>query len=337
MTSGGVLMRKFILGLTLTGTTLLAGEVINGAGATFPYPLYSKWAYFYEKETGVRVNYQSIGSGGGIRQIKNRTVDFGASDAPLKPEETKRFKLAQFPTVIGGVVLSYNLPVKELRLSTEAVCGIFLGKVKFWDDPLIKRDNPKAKLPHRKIKVIRRSDGSGTTWIFTNYLSKACPEWKEKVGYGKAVNWPTGIGAKGNEGVANYIRRLRGSIGYVEFAYALENRLKFALIQNREGKFVKPSLESFQAAARGAKWSPKEDFYEVLTWQKGKNAYPIAGATFILLAKDYPKDRNRKVVKFFEWAFRKGDDIALKLHYVPLPEEVKDKVRAYWKANGWYN
>jgi len=329
-------MKKALLGLSLVAGLVVAKETINGAGATFPYPLYSKWAYLYEKETGVRINYQSIGSGGGIRQIRNRTVDFGATDAPLKPEETKKFKLAQFPTVIGGVVLSYNLPVKELKLSTEAVCGIFLGKVKYWDDPLIKKHNPNAKLPHRKITVIRRSDGSGTTWILTNYLSKACPEWKEKVGFGKAVNWPTGIGAKGNEGIANYLRRVRGGIGYLEYAYALENRLKVATLQNRDGKFVKPSVETFQASAKGAKWDPKKDFYEVLTWQKGEKAYPIAGATFILLAKDYPKEKNKKVVRFFDWAFKKGDKIALELHYVPLPKEVKEKIRSYWKENGWY-
>ncbi len=330
-------MKKLIaaaVALPLVG--VVSAEVLNGAGATFPYPLYSKWAYMYQKETGVKLNYQSIGSGGGVRQIKNRTVDFGASDAPLKPEDAKKHKLAQFPTVIGGVVISYNLPVDGLKLSTEAVCGIFLGKVKYWNDPLIKKHNPDKELPNRKITLIRRSDGSGTTWIFTNYLSKACPDWKKRVGYGKAVNWPTGIGAKGNEGVANYLRRVKGGIGYVEFAYALENRLKYALIQNRDGNFVEPSIETFKASARGAKWDPEKDFYEVLTWQPGKRAYPIAGATFILLAKDYPAERNKKVVKFFDWAYKNGDNIAIKLHYVPLPEEVKNKVRSYWKAHGWY-
>ncbi len=329
-------MRRLVLGSAMIIASVMAGEVMTGAGSTFVYPLLSKWAYLYEKETGIRLNYQSIGSGGGVRQIKNRTVDFGASDAPLKPEEAKKHNLAQFPTVIGGVVISYNLPVENLKLSTEAVCGIFLGKIKYWDDERIRKHNPGVKLPHRKITVIRRSDGSGTTWIFTNYLSKACPEWKKKVGYGKAVNWPTGIGAKGNEGVANYIRRVRGGIGYVEFAYALENRLKVAMVQNREGNFVKPSIKTFQAAASGAKWDPKKDFYEVLTWRKGKNAYPITGSTFVILAKDYPKKRNRKVVRFFDWAFRKGDDIAVKLHYVPLPEGVEKKIRSYWKAHGWY-
>ncbi len=329
-------MKRLVLAGVMSTLCLAFGEVINGAGASFPYPLYSRWAHAYYKETGIRINYQSIGSGGGVRQIRNRTVDFGASDAPLKPSEAKKYNLAQFPTVIGGVVLSYNLPVKDLKLSTSAVCGIFLGKIKRWNHPEIKKANPDKDLPDTRITVIRRSDGSGTTWIFTNYLSKACPEWKEKVGYGKAVNWPTGIGAKGNEGVANYIRRVKGAIGYVEFAYAIENDLKVASVENREGNFVKPSVETFKAAASGAKWDPSKDFYEILTWQPGKNAYPIAGATFILLAKDYPKERNRKVIRFFDWAFRKGDKMALDLHYVPLPEEVKEKIRAYWRANGWY-
>ncbi|NPB08161.1 MAG: phosphate ABC transporter substrate-binding protein PstS [Aquificae bacterium] len=324
--------------LVLGSSLLYGGEVINGAGASFPAPLYWRWASDYYRETGIKVNYQSIGSGGGVRQIINRTVDFGATDAPLTPEETKKHNLAQFPTVIGGVVLVYNLRgVKDLRLTTEALCGIFLGKVRYWNDPLIQKANPNVKLPKRRIAVVRRSDGSGTTWIFTNYLSKACPEWRERVGYGKAVNWPTGIGAKGNEGVANYVRRVSGAIGYVEYAYALQSRLPVAMIQNREGEFVKPSVESFRAAARNAEWDPEKDFYEVLTWQPGKDSYPIAGATFILLAKDEKrKEVNRKVVKFFDWAFKKGDKIAIELHYVPLPEEVKEKIRNYWRANGWF-
>lgn len=332
------LLKGFLLLPLLSVSALFAGEVINGAGATFPAPLYWRWANDYYKETGVKVNYQSIGSGGGVRQIINRTVDFGASDAPLTPEETKKHNLAQFPTVIGGVAIAYNLRgVKDLKLSTEALCGIYLGKIRYWDDEVIRRDNPDVKLPHRRITVVRRSDGSGTTWIFTNFLSKTCPEWKERVGYGKAVRWPTGLGGKGNEGVANYIRRIRGSIGYLEYAYAIQNKLSVAAVENREGHFVKPSLESFQAAAANAKWEAEKDFYEVLTWQPGKEAYPIAGATFILLAKDPKrKEINKKVIKFFDWAFKKGDKIAIELHYVPLPENVKEKIREYWKAHGWY-
>ncbi len=333
--------RNFIIGLIsslLISFPVISKEIINGAGATFPAPLYWKWAKEYEKETGIRVNYQSIGSGGGVRQIRNRTVDFGASDAPLKPEETKKYNLAQFPTVIGGVAVVYNLRgVENLKLSTESMCAIFLGKVKYWNDPIIQKDNPNVKLPKRRITVVHRSDGSGTTWIFTNYLSKACPEWKEKVGFGKKVKWPVGIGAKGNEGVANYVKRVRGGIGYVEYAYAIQNRLKTALVQNREGNFVKPSIETFKEAAKNAKWNPESDFYEVLTWQPGKNSYPIAGATFILLAKEEKrKEINRKVIKFFDWAFRKGDKMAEELHYVPLPENVKEKIRDYWKRHGWY-
>ncbi|NPA32520.1 MAG: phosphate ABC transporter substrate-binding protein PstS [Aquificae bacterium] len=331
--------RTFVVGLLSLPLLLFAKEkVINGAGATFPAPLYWKWAAEYYKETGIKVNYQSIGSGGGIRQIINRTVDFGATDAPLEPEKTRKYNLAQFPTVIGGVAVAYNLKgVDELRLSAEAVCGIFLGKIRYWNDPIIQKDNPHVKLPKRRIAVIRRSDGSGTTWIFTNYLSKACPEWREKVGYGKAVRWPTGIGAKGNEGVANYLKRVRGAIGYVEYAYAVQNNLQVAWLENREGKFVKPSVETFKEAAKNANWDPEKDFYEVLTWQPGEKAYPVTGATFVLLAKDEDrKEINREVVKFFDWAFRKGDKIALELHYVPLPEEVKNLVREYWKKHGWY-
>ena len=322
----------------LPASVLIAAEILNGAGSTFVAPLYWKWADAYYRETGVRVNYQSIGSGGGIRQIINRTVDFGASDAPLKPEETRRHNLAQFPTIIGGVAVAYNLRgVKELKLSAKTLCDIYLGKIRYWDDERIKKDNPGVELPHRRITVVRRSDGSGTTWIFTNFLSKACPEWKEKVGYGKAVRWPTGIGGKGNEGVANYVKRVRGAIGYLEYAYALQNKLPVAAVENRDGNFVKPSLETFQAAAKNANWDPKKDFYEVLTWQPGKNAYPITGATFALLAKDEKrKEINKKVVQFFDWAFKKGDKMAIELHYVPLPEKVKDMIREYWKAHGWY-
>ncbi len=312
---------------------LFGAEVVNGAGSTFVYPLLSRWAYFYYKERGVRINYQSIGSGGGIRQITNRTVDFGASDAPLTPKELRRKGLIQFPVIIGGVVVAYNLPVKDLKLSKSALCKIFLGEVKFWDDPLIRKFNGGKKLPHWRIRVIHRSDGSGTTWIFTNFLSKSCKEWSKRVGFGKAVNWPTGIGAKGNEGVAGYIKRFKGAIGYVEFAYALENKLKYALVENREGNFVRPSIRSFQSAARFARWDERKGFYEVLTWKGGKNSYPITGATFILLAKDYPKERNKKVLDFFFWAFKKGDGEALKLNYVPLPKSVKAKVVKYLK--GW--
>ncbi len=328
-------MKRLSLALLFLAAGSLRGATLTGAGATFPYPLYARWAYAYEQATGTRINYQSIGSGGGIRQIMNRTVDFGASDAPLTPEETRKARLAQFPTVVGGVVIAFHLPLPQLRLSSKAVCGIFLGTVQRWNDPVIQEANPGVNLPDQKITVIHRSDGSGTTWIFTHYLSRACPEWENKVGYGKAVNWPTGIGAKGNEGVANYLKRLRGAIGYVEYAYARQNRLTVAAIENRDGAFVAPSLETFQAAAAHARWSPDQDFYEVLTWQPGKDAYPITGATFILMARDYPPERNRKIVDFFRWAFEHGDSLAVSLDYVPLPKKVKTAIQAYWKQLGW--
>ncbi len=318
----------------LLSAVLLVGATLTGAGSTFIYPLLSAWAYQYGKETGNRLNYQSIGSGGGVRQIVNRTVDFGASDAPMTPEELEKHRLYQFPVAIGGVVVAFNLPkITNLNFSTEALCGIFLGRITRWNDTLITRDNPGISLPDLPIRVVHRSDGSGTTWIFTHFLARACPEWEEKVGYGKAVNWPTGIGGKGNEGVANYLRRLRGSIGYVEYAYALQNKLSTARVENRAGAFVEPSVETFQEAARHASWKAEQHFYEVLTWEPGERAYPITGATFILLARE-AAEKNRRVIEFFSWGFEKGDAIAARLHYVPLPAEVKQAIRDYWKAHG---
>lgn len=322
--------------LMLALTHVVAAETLNGAGATFPYPVYSAWAYDYNKVTGVRLNYQSIGSGGGIRQITERTVDFGASDAPLKPEQLQKDRLLQFPAVIGGVVPVVNITgVKagELKLDPEALCKIYLGEIKYWDDRKVKGLNPKTNLPHNEITVVHRSDGSGTTAIFTTYLSGVCPEWKAKVGSGTSVNWPAGIGGKGNEGVANYARRMPSSIGYVEFAYALQNKLAYALLKNSAGNFVLPSFASFEDAGATGDFSPKKDFYLWLTNAPGKNAWPIAGATFILLAKE-KTDSNRKVVKFYNWAFQNGDNKAKELVYVPLPKSLKEKIRSYWKANG---
>jgi phosphate transport system substrate-binding protein len=324
--------------LLLLSSSLRAGEVINGAGATFPYPIYAKWAYEYEKATGNKVNYQSIGSGGGIRQITERTVDFGASDMPLKPEELENKKLLQFPTVIGGVVLAYNIP--ELRgqhivLDGQTICHIYLGKIKTWDDPAIKALNPKANLPSKPITPVFRSDGSGTTAIFTHYLTQVCSEWAKEVGYGTSVNFRVGLSGKGNEGVANYVKRTPYAIGYVEYAYALQNKLDFAHIKNRAGNVVKPDDTTFKEAAATADLDPKKHFYTWLTDAPGKNAYPITGATFILLAKDRPEG-SKKAVKFFDWAFQHGDQMALDLEYVPLPQSVKDKIRAYWKAHGIY-
>ncbi|MER3447829.1 MAG: phosphate ABC transporter substrate-binding protein PstS [Candidatus Dadabacteria bacterium] len=331
----GLLIAFGIIALMIE--TALAAE-LTGAGATFPFPIYSRWAFDYEKTTSVKLNYQSIGSGGGIRQIMNRTVAFGASDAPTLPEEVEKNNLLQFPTVIGGDVLVYNLSEirdKQLRFDPKAVCDIYMGKITEWNDPYIKNLNPGVNLPPTKIIVVHRSDGSGTTWIFTNWLSKVCPEWKEKVGFGTSVNWPTGIGGKGNEGVAAYTKRAPGAIGYVEYAYAKQNKMPVASIKNREGNFVIPSPETFKAAAANANWDTKKHFYEVLTDQPGKDSYPIAGATFILVAKDQP-EKSREAIKFFDWAYEHGDQEAMALDYVPLPQGVKDKIREYWRSNSLY-
>jgi len=335
---------KKIVGLVLaiagvlSFATARAEETLNGAGATFPYPVYSAWAFDYNKVSGAKLNYQSIGSGGGIRQITERTVDFGASDAPLPTEQLGKDKLLQFPAVIGGVVPVVNIPgvqAGELKLDSDALCKIYLGDIKYWDDQKIKSLNPKANLPHGEITVVHRSDGSGTTAIFSTYLSGVCPDWKSKVGAGTSVNWPVGIGGKGNEGVANYAKRTANSIGYVEFAYAEQNKLAYALLKNSAGNFVSPSFDSFDDTAATANFDPKKDFNLWLVNAPGKNAWPIAGATFILLAKE-KKESNMKVVKFFDWAFKNGDNKAKELIYVPLPKSLKEKIRAYWKANGIY-
>ncbi len=328
------LAKVALLSSALLGSAL-ALEV-TGAGATFPYPVYSKWAYEWNRATGNKVNYQSIGSGGGIRQIINRTVDFGASDAPLTPEELNKHGLLQFPTVIGADVLTYNVPElgkRVINLDPKAVCDIYMGKIKKWNDPYIKQLNPNVNLPDRNIVVVHRSDGSGTTWIFTNWLSKVCPEWKEKVGFGTSVNWPTGVGGKGNEGVTNYVKRSQGGIGYVEYIYAKQNNLPMAKIKNREGVFVEPSVKTIQNAAAFAKWDKSKHFYEVLTDQPGKETYPIAGATFILLAKDQP-ERSKKATTFFKWAYENGDKYAEELNYIPMPKDVKNLIFEYWKENG---
>jgi len=335
---------KTILKLTLIAALLLsfvyaeAADTLNGAGATFPYPVYSAWAYDYSKVTGVRLNYQSIGSGGGVRQITERTVDFGASDDPSKPEQLQKDGLLQFPAVIGGVVPVINLQnvrPGQLKLDPDTLCKLFLGEIKYWDDDKVKKMNPEVKFPHSDVTVVYRSDGSGTTAIYTNYLNETCPAWKEKVGAGKAVKFPAGIGGKGNEGVANYVKRAANSIGYVEFAYAKQNKLVFTQLKNSAGNFVEPGFESFEDAAESADFDPKKDFYLWLTNAPGKGAWPIAGATFILLAKE-KTDSNKNVVKFFDWAFKNGDNRAKELVYVPLPQSLEEKIRGYWKEKGIY-
>jgi phosphate transport system substrate-binding protein len=308
---------------------------IDGAGATFPYPVYAKWAAAYKTETGIKINYQSIGSGGGIKQIKAGTVDFGASDAPLQTEELDKAELMQFPMIMGGVVPVVNvpgIPIGKLRLSNALLADIYLGKIKKWDDARIRSENPSLKLPKKRIYVVHRSDGSGTTWIFTNFLTKVSPEWKRKVGNGKSVAWPAGMGGKGNEGVASYVSRLKGAIGYVEYAYALQNRLNYVLLKNRDGAYVAPSKASFSAAASNADWKNSRGFYVVLTDQPGKDSWPITGASFILLRKTQKNpERAKAVLKFFDWAYSNGSAMADELHYVAVPASVAEIVREKWK------
>ena len=307
---------------------------ISGAGATFPYPIYAKWADAYKKETGNGLNYQSIGSGGGIKQIQNKTVTFGASDMPLKAEDVKKSGLVQFPTVIGGDIPVVNLDgVKsgDLRLDGDIVARIFLGQITKWDDPAIQKLNPNAKLPSQPIVVVHRSDGSGTTFIWTDYLSKVSPEWKSKVGANTSVEWPAGIGAKGNEGVANNVANTKGSIGYVEYAYAKQNNMTTVNMINKDGKTVAPSAASFQAAAANADWEKTDSFYIILTDQPGTESWPIAGATFILIYQQ-PQDpaAAAEALKFFAWAYAKGGKMAEELDYVPMPAPVVKAIQKVW-------
>jgi phosphate transport system substrate-binding protein len=329
------LIKSFAAGLALAGTvsTSLAQDA-TGAGATFPAPLYAKWADAYNKATGARVNYQSVGSGAGLRQIRGKTVDFGASDMPLKDEELAKDGLMQFPTVIGGVVPVVNLPgiqSQQLRLNGQVLGDIYLGKIAKWNDPAIAALNPGLKLPDAQIAVVRRADGSGTTFIFTNYLSKVNAEWKDKVGEGTAVNWPTGAGGKGNEGVAAFVQRLPNSIGYVEYAYAKQNKMTYAMMQNASGSFVAPGDTSFKAAAAGADWN--KSFYQILTNQPGKDSWPITGATFIMMhvKQDKPQQATASL-RFFDWAFANGDKMADELDYVALPDSVEALIRKNWMA-----
>jgi len=308
---------------------------ITGAGATFPFPLYAKWAEAYKAKTGVGLNYQSIGSGGGIKQIEAKTVAFGASDMPLTLEELEKNGLQQFPTVMGGVVLGINIEgIKsgEMKLNGEVLADIYLGKIKKWTDPAIAKLNPGLKLPDAEITVVHRSDGSGTTFIFTNYLCKMSSAWKEAVGNSVSVAWPAGVGGKGNEGVASYIQQVKNSIGYVEYAYALENKIPHTLMQNLEGEFLQPNIETFQAAAAGAKWQEAPGFYEILTNEPGKKSWPITGATFILMQKvqDNP-GQAQEVLKFFAWAYANGGKMAEDLVYVPMPASVVELIENSWK------
>lgn len=313
----------------------LAAE-ISGAGATFPYPIYAKWADAYKKETGTGLNYQSIGSGGGIKQIQNKTVTFGASDAPLKGAELDKFGLVQFPMVMGGIVPVVNLDgIKggELVIDGSTLAKIFMGEITKWDDAAIKKLNPNAKLPGQAIAVVHRSDGSGTTYNFAYYLAEVSADWKAKVGVNTSVQWPVGIGAKGNEGVANNVAQTKGAIGYVEYAYALQNKLAHTNMVNKAGKAVSPTSESFQAAAANADWKSQPGFGVILANQPGDNSWPMTAATWILMYKQ-PQDAavSAEALKFFAWAYKNGAKMADELHYVPMPANVIADIQKAWAA-----
>jgi phosphate transport system substrate-binding protein len=322
--------------LAAASLTSVSAADISGAGATFPYPVYAKWADAYKKETGVGLNYQSIGSGGGIKQIQAKTVTFGASDAPLSGADLEKDGLVQFPTVMGGVVAVVNLEgVKpgEVTLDGPLLARIFLGEIKTWNDPAIQKLNPGVKLPSQAIAVVHRSDGSGTTFVFTDYLAKVSPDWKSKVGANAAVEWPVGIGAKGNEGVSNNVAQTKGSIGYVEYAYAKQNKLNHTKLMNKDGKSVTPTMETFTAAAASANWEGTPGFGVILTNEAGAESWPITSATFILIHKQ-PKDpvAAGEALKFFDWAYAKGGKMAADLDYVPMPASVVSAIKKVWSS-----
>ncbi len=334
-------MRRRVLGLAAVAIALgalltpaaRAQQQITGAGSTFVYPVLSKWSSEYAKTKGVQINYQSIGSGGGIAQIKAGTVDFGATDAPLSPADLQAAGLAQFPVVIGGIIPVVNLAgmkAGELKLSGSALADIYLGKMKRWNDAEIAKLNPGVKLPDEQIYVVHRSDGSGTTYNFVDFLSKISPDWKQKVGIGTAVAWPTGVGGKGNEGVAAYVERIKGSIGYIEYAYVIQNKMTYALIQNAAGNYPQPSAGAFQAAAASADWKSVQDFDLVMTNAPGKDAYPLAASTFVLM-RTQPKNpqASKTALDFFAWALDHGQNLAESLDYVPLPPALVAQIESY--------
>ena len=331
------LLRPGVIALSVFATGCAAEAAdITGAGSTFVYPILSKWSADYSTKTGVNINYQSIGSGGGLAQIKAATVDFGASDAPMKPAELKRLGMGQFPLVIGGIAPVVNIDGVEagqMRFTGPVLADIYLGKIKTWNDPAITKLNPDVKLPDAPIAVVHRADGSGTTFNWVNYLSKVSPEWKDKVGEGTSVEWPAGVGGKGNEGVAAFVSQTKYSIGYVEYAYVLQNKMAYALVQNRAGKFIKPDAQSFQAAAASAEWGKAQDFYLIMTDAPGEDAYPVAATVFVIMYKQ-AKDASRTnaAIDFFRWALESGQPQANDLNYVPLPESLVKQIEQYWKA-----
>ena len=318
----------------------LAQTSLTGAGSTWVFPLVAKWAATYESQTGVKVNYQSIGSGGGIAQIKAGTVAFGASDMPLKPEDLRAAGLIQFPTAVAGAAMGYNIPgVKagELVLDGPVIADIYLGNIRKWNDAAIAKLNAGLNLPDLNITVVHRSDGSGTTFTFTDYLSQVSPEWKEKVGESTSVAWPTGVGGKGSEGVTSYVQRIPGSIGYVEYAYLLETHQAYARMVNRDGKVVSPSLKGFEDAAGHVDFSKAQDFYVILTDQPGPDTWPISGCTWQILRKNAPKDTNREVMKFFDWGFEHGQEMARSISFGPLPPSTVEAIKNYWKSELGYS
>ncbi len=332
------LCRALILASTLSfvASASLAAE-ITGAGSTFVFPILEKWAAEYQAKTGNKISYQSIGSGAGLHQIRAAAVDFGASDMPLKPAELEKSGLGQFPLVIGGIVPVVNVEgvgPGVIRFSGTVLADIFLGKIKNWDDPAIRKLNPDVKLPAAAISVVHRSDGSGTTFNWVNYLSKVSPEWKDKVGEGTSVEWPTGAGGKGNEGVAAFVALAKNSISYVEYAYAVKNKLAYGLVQNKAGRFVQPSSETFQAAAASAHWSGAKDFFVIMTDASGENAYPITATAFIIMYKQPRNFERAKLARdFFKWSLENGQAQADSLHYVPLPPDLVRQVESYWSSD----
>ena len=332
-------MNLFKKGLVLSiaaasAITGFCAETINGAGASFPEPVYRVWTYNYQKASGTRINYQSVGSGAGINQIKSKTVDFGASDNPLKLEELEKSGLTQFPMLMGGVVVIVNVPGianNQLKLDGETLANIFLGNIKNWNDNAIAKLNTDAQLPELPITVVHRSDGSGTTWIFTDYLTKVSANWKKDVGCEKSVKWPVGIGGQKNPGVCTNVKKVNGAIGYVEYTYAVESKIPTAMLKNRDGNFVKPEISAFQAAGANADWQNAPAFYMELNDQPGKNSWPITGATFILIYKNQQnKAKAEAMLKYFKWCFTEGSQSATNLKYVPIPENVFNLIKSAW-------
>ncbi len=328
------------LALATVGAVAGAQTALTGAGSTWVYPLIAKWDAAYQNKTGIEINYQSIGSGGGIAQIKAGTVAFGASDMPLKPEDLSSAGLIQFPTAVAGEDLVYNLPgiqAGQLILSGPLIADIYFGNVKKWNDPAIAKLNSGLKLPDMDITVVHRSDGSGTTFTFCDYLSKVSPEWKQKVGANTSVAWPTGVGGKGNEGVASYVQRIPGSIGYVEYAYILESHLSWTRMVNRDGKVVSPSLKGFQDAAAHVDFTKAQDFYVILTDQAGPGTWPISGCTWQILRKSASKETNMAVMRFFDWGFEQGQEMARSISFGPLPPSTVASIKSYWKKELGYS